>query len=127
MALDAATQTTIAAIGAAVIPPVVSFIKRAGWSAQLKQLVALVASGIVAVVGIVVSGGSLTAISITQLTAMAGVGSQAVYGTYFKGSVVDTALSKIHSRPKTPKALPVATADAERVDNAAVEPTEATP
>ena len=93
--LDPTTIGTISAIGAAVIPPLVSFLKRQTWSAQVKQLVAALAALIVAGVGIAVTTQDFTTLAITQLAALAYAGSQVVYGVYFRGSAVETRLRTV--------------------------------
>lgn len=96
----ASDTVTISAIGAAVVPLAVSFIKREKWSAQVKQLVAGACSVVVAVVGVVATTHNFNSLNLAQLATMAFAGSQVVYGTYFRGSIVETKLTAIWS--KTP-------------------------
>lgn len=99
----ASDTVTIAAIGAAVVPLVVSFLKQQKWSAQVKQLVAAGCSVVVAAVGVAVTTHNWGELNLVELATMVFAGSQVVYGTYFRGSVVETKLTAIGS--KTPAAV----------------------
>lgn len=107
--LDATTVGTIAAVGSAVIPPVVSLLKREHWSAQVKQAIAGLASIVVAVVGIALTVHNWSALNLTTLAALAYAGSQLVYGVYFRGSVVETRLTSLGSKNTTVETPPVVT------------------
>jgi hypothetical protein len=96
--MNATDTATITAIGAAVVPLAVSFLKRENWSASLKQLVAGAVSLVVAVVGIALSTRNWSAVNLTSLAALAYGGSQIIYSTYFRGSVVETKLASMGNK-----------------------------
>lgn len=96
--MNATDTATITAIGAAVVPLVVSFLKREKWSASLKQLIAGAVSLVVAVAGIALSTRNWSAVNLTSLAALSFAGATLVYGTYFRGSVVETRLSSFGSK-----------------------------
>ncbi len=102
---------TISAVGSAVVPPIVSLLKTAKMSAQVKQLIALVVSAAVAVVGIVLAGASFETTPLVELVALVAAGSQVTYGAYFRGSVVETALTRVgahHVKPAPAAVTPPA-------------------
>ena len=95
----ASDTVTIAAIGAAVVPLVVSFLKQQKWSAQVKQLVAGACSVAVAAIGVAVTTHNWGTVNLSELATMVFTGSQLVYGAYFRGSVVETQLAAIGRKP----------------------------
>ena len=90
------TQTTsiIVAIGALVVPPIVSLIKHITWSAQIKQLIAGVVSLAVAALGLWLVDPKDFGLPFASLAGLVYAGSQIIYGAYFKNSSVDTILTK---------------------------------
>lgn len=102
MTLTAVQVATIAAIGSALVPLVVSFLKREHWSAGVKQLLAFVASVAVAVVGIAVTTPHWVALNTASLVGLAYTGSQLVYQTYFRGSAFDGFLTGLNLFSGTP-------------------------
>jgi hypothetical protein len=101
MSLSPTELGTISAIGAAVVPPVVSFLKRQHWTAQTKQAIAFAVSAVVAVVGIAITGASWAPTQLASLIGLVFLGGQAVYGAYFRGSAVDSKLTSVGSRKTT--------------------------
>jgi hypothetical protein len=100
--MNAQDTATIAAIGAAVVPLVTSFLKRQTWSAQSKQLLAGLVSLVVAVAGVAITTRNWSALNLTELATLCFTGATAVYGTYFRGSVVETKLASIGGKTVTP-------------------------
>jgi uncharacterized membrane protein len=99
--LTAPQLAVIAAIGAAIIPLVVSFLKQEHWPTWIKQAIALVASFAVAAAGIALTVTDWSAINIATLVGLAYTGSQVVYQTYFRDSALETALTSIFDALKT--------------------------
>lgn len=116
----------VTAIGALVVPPVVSFLKREKWSAQVKQLIAAVISVAVAVVAIAICARKDFGLPLLQLAALVYAGSQLVFGAYFKGSTADTFLTAIGSVLNATDVPPV-TAPVTNVANVAIIPGSPTP
>jgi hypothetical protein len=90
------TQTTsiIVAIGALVVPPIVSLLKHVTWSAQVKQLIAGVLSLGIAALGLWLVDPKDFGLPFAELGGLVYAGSQIIYGAYFKNSSVDTILTK---------------------------------
>ena len=105
--LSATDTAAISAVGSMVAPPLVSLIKQEKWSAQLKQLIAAVLSAAIALAGLAVAGASFSVANIVTLLALIFMGSQAVYGAYFRNSAVETALRSL-GKKKAPAPAPVA-------------------
>lgn len=97
--LPADTQAIIIAIGALVVPPVVSFIKQESWSAQIKQLLAGVISLIISGVALWLTHPTDFGWPFFQLASLVYAGSQVIYGAYFKNSSVDTILTGVFHKP----------------------------
>lgn len=70
---------SVAAIVGIFIPLIVAFVKTKVQSKQMRFLVALVLSGIIGVIGAVISGADLSWINVIQFTAIAFGMSQIVY------------------------------------------------
>lgn len=96
----------ITTIGALVVPPVVSLLKRTHWSAQIKQLVAGVLSFAIAAIAIYIVAPKDFGLPLVNLTGLVYAGSQIIYGAYFRGSTVATLLTKIGNRPKAVAKVP---------------------
>jgi hypothetical protein len=99
--LTTQTTTIIVAIGALVVPPVVSFIKHATWSAQIKQLIAAAASVAVSAVGLLVTAPHDFGMPFAELSGLIYTGTQAVYGIYFKNSSLDNVLTALFYKKST--------------------------
>lgn len=93
--------TIIVAIGALVVPPVVSFLKNIKWSPQIKQLIAGLLSLGIGALGIWIVAPKDFGLPLASLGGLIYAGSQAVYGLYFKGSSVDTILTNALYKNKT--------------------------
>jgi hypothetical protein len=98
--LTAQTIAIITAIGGFVVPPIASLIKRTTWATQWKQLLAGALSLAVAAVGIAVTAPADFALPLLTLGSLIYVGSQIVYGAYFKQSQLDTVLTNFGSKQK---------------------------
>lgn len=116
MTLTAAQLSTIAAVAAVIIPPVVSLLKRENWPAGVKQVIALAASVAASIVGVAVTVTDWSAVNIAVLAGLAYTGSQVVYQAYFRGSAFDSTLTALPQWKKT-------AATATPVEPAPVEPT----
>lgn len=106
--LTSTDTAAIAAVGSMVVPPVVSLLKQEKWSAQVKQLIAAVLSAVVALAGLALAGASFSASNIVSLLALIFMGSQVVYGAYFRGSAVEVKLSTIGTKKPAPAPAPAA-------------------
>ncbi len=100
--LSSSTTTIIVAIGALVVPPLVSLIKNEAWSAQVKQLIAGVISLAIAAVAIWLTAPLDFGLPFAQLAALVYAGSQLIYGAYFKQSTFEQVLSNVFHKPPTP-------------------------
>jgi hypothetical protein len=93
----------ITAIGSLVVPPVVSFLKRENWSAQVNQLIAGVISLAVSAVAIWIVAPADFGLPFVTLAGLIYAGSQVIYGAYFKASVVESLLASVGKKvPPTP-------------------------
>jgi hypothetical protein len=99
--LTTQTTTIIVAIGALVVPPIVSFIKHQTWSAQIKQLIAAVVSLAVAGVGLWLVAPKDFGLPFAELAGLVYAGCQLVYGAYFKNSSVDNILTSLFYKKST--------------------------
>ncbi len=105
MALTPQVVAIITTIGSLVVPPLVSFLKRQSWSAQLKQLLAGVLSTAVAAAAIAIVAPKDFGLSFVTLAGLVYAGGQLVYGAYFKGSSTEVLLAAVGSKnKKTPLA-----------------------
>lgn len=93
---------TISAVASIIIPPVVSLLKREQWPTWVKQLIAMTAAVVAAVIGIAVTVTDWSAINVATLIGLAYLGSQVVYQAYFRGSASDTKLTTLPSKTATP-------------------------
>ena len=91
----------ITTIGALIVPPVVSFLKRENWSPQVKQLICGVLSLGVSAVAIWIVQPADFGLPFVTLGGLVYAGSQLIYGAFFKGSAVETLLASVGSK-KTP-------------------------
>jgi hypothetical protein len=108
MTLTAAQLATITAIGAAIIPLAVSFLKQEHWATWIKQAIAFTISFAVAAVGIAATTTNWSTINIAAIVGLAYTGSQVVYQAYFRNSAFETTLTNTFSKkPPTPPATPV--------------------
>ena len=87
----------IATIAGLIAAPVISFLKKQDWPDEIKQVVALGASAVIAFLSILLSGGfnEVTINDWESLTAQFGivfVSSQVFYQQYFKNTEVNTKL-----------------------------------
>lgn len=93
----------VAVIGGVVTPPVVSLLKRSGWSAQLKQLIAAVVSFAVALVALYVSDRAVFGLGYASLGSIVFLASQLAYAG-FRGSALDRTLTALpRSKRKSPQ------------------------
>ena len=97
--LSSSTTTIIVAIGALVVPPLVSLIKNQAWSAQVKQLIAAVISLAIAALAFWLTAPSDFGLPFAQLAALVYAGSQFIYGAYFKQSAVEQVLTNVFHKP----------------------------
>ena len=100
--LAASTVAMIATIGGLVVPPVTSLLKQAKWGASVKQLIAALASCVVAIAAVYVTAPADFAGSFVALASIVFAASQAVYGLYFKGSTVEGKLSSVFAPKPAP-------------------------
>ena len=105
MSLDPQLVAIIVAIGALVVPPCVSFLKREHWPAQVKQLIALVLSCGVVAIALYIEAPKDFGLPFMSLAALVFAGSQIIYGVYFKSSAADTFLTSIGSIVSAAKAV----------------------
>lgn len=101
MTVSPAVIAVITTIGALVVPPVVSFLKRESWPSQLKVAVTGVLSVGVAAAAIAIAEPSDFALPLVTLGGLIFAGATLAYHLMFKGSEVDTALTNVGAK-KTP-------------------------
>jgi len=100
LALSSADLATISAVGAAIVPPVVSFLKNEKWSTTVKQGIALGVSVVTTVVGLLVAGAHFSVVNLSSEVGLVYLGSQIVYAGYFRQSVAERKLTAVfHKAP----------------------------
>lgn len=100
--LTPAVVALITTIGALVVPPVVSLLKRESWPNQIKQLVAGVLSLGIAAAAIAIVAPADFALPLLTLGGLIYAGSQVIYGAYFSNSTLETLLRRIGSKTPPP-------------------------
>lgn len=103
--LTAQTIAAITTIGALVVPPIVSLLKKENWNPAVKQLIAGVLSLGVAAAGIALTAPSDFALPLLTLGALVYAGSQVIYGAFFQGSSVETLLRRIGNKKSVPSTV----------------------
>lgn len=95
----------VTGIGGLVAPLVISLLKQASWSIQIKQLVAGIVSIAIALGATFIMSPKNFSMTLAELSTFVYSGSQVVYNTYFKGSTVDTILTNTFTK-KNPISVP---------------------
>ena len=104
MSLSAQTIGLITAIGAIIVPPIVSLLKSETWPSHVKQLICLVVSAVVGIVAIEIDQPRLlTSSNVIVLAGFIFTTATFVYTLLFHGSTSDGALTKIVFHRQPPK------------------------
>jgi hypothetical protein len=95
LTLSPQTVAIILAIGSLVVPPLVSLLKREKWPTQVKQLIAAALSLAISAAAIALVARHDFGLPFVSMASLVYVGSQIIYGAYFKSSAADIYLTSV--------------------------------